>query len=325
MTEQILHLPVDKVVPDPHQPRRTFTEAELRELAESIKQDGLIQPVEVRPLNGSGQYMLIQGERRYRAHQLAGLPTIRAIVNNTPLTAVALGTRQYAENAHRQDLNPIDEAEWFAWMLKQTGEDGKKLTITRLAQLSGRNSTHINNRLKWLELEPAIQNMVRDGRLPKDIRAAHALLTISDGKVRMELAEALAERHATIPAIEAACGNVRKKLEAAQVGNNLLSNKNPMLALSVNGNSLSPNGRISNTTMRQMAQQMCAACSLSDLVTTSEPAWHLVMEAAGETCRACGMEDVLVCRECPGVELLRRIAGVMAANAREVNIKGRPS
>lgn len=106
---QLLALRVDAITPDPQQPRRTFPDETLNELAESIKQDGVIQPIEVTQVRPN-QYMIVHGERRWRAAQLAGLETIPAVVRRRSYDEVTRFVRQLVENIQREDLNDVDRA-----------------------------------------------------------------------------------------------------------------------------------------------------------------------------------------------------------------------
>ena len=150
-------IPVSAITPNPRQPRRTFDEDALEELAESIRQVGLLQPVVVRAA-GPGRYELIMGERRWRASQRAGLTEIGAIVKQTQdndLLRDAL-----IENLHRQQLDPLEEAAAYQQLLDDFGA-----THEELARKIGRSRPHISNTLRLLNLPPAVQKRVAAGVL----------------------------------------------------------------------------------------------------------------------------------------------------------------
>lgn len=145
---------VDSIVPNPYQPRKDFPEESLRELSESIRVEGLIQPIVVKPVDG-GRYQLIAGERRWQATRLAGLPTIRAIVDRKPdgldhLVAALL------ENLQREDLNPLDEAEAFAKLSRDFA-----LSHEEIARRMGRSRAAVSNALRLLNLPDEVQAAVR--------------------------------------------------------------------------------------------------------------------------------------------------------------------
>lgn len=149
-------IPVSSIEPHPGQPRRTFDEAALEELAASIEQRGVIQPIVVRP-NGH-RFQIVAGERRWRAAQRARLHEIPAIVRDfseAETLEVAL-----IENIQRADLNAIDEAAAYSRLLADYGHSQEAL-----GKLVGKSRSHIANLLRLLDLPPGVQAMVVDGRL----------------------------------------------------------------------------------------------------------------------------------------------------------------
>jgi len=152
----VVALELTQIQPNPLQPRRHFAPAGLEELAASIRAQGVLQPVLVRPA-GSG-YELIAGERRFRAAQLAGLERIPALVrtfNDERTFAVAL-----IENLQRADLNPVEQAQAF----QELGQRFR-LTQEQIAQQTGKDRTTIANALRLLRLEPSVLALVAEGRL----------------------------------------------------------------------------------------------------------------------------------------------------------------
>jgi ParB family transcriptional regulator, chromosome partitioning protein len=152
-----MELPLAQVVANPHQPRQTFSEESLAELAASIRSTGLIQPILVRKL-AEEQYQLIAGERRYRAAKLAGLSTIPALVRD--VDAVTQAQMALIENIQREDLNPIERALGYRTLIDQLG-----LTQAELAGRLGEDRSSVANFLRLLELAEPVKAMVRDGRL----------------------------------------------------------------------------------------------------------------------------------------------------------------
>src|SRR5687767_3746471 len=149
-------LPIAQIQPNPHQPRRSFDEASIADLAASIKSTGLIQPILVR--KAGQQYQLIAGERRLRAAKLAGLTTIPAIIRD--IDAVTQAQMALIENIQREDLNPIDRAQGYRTLIDQMG-----LTQAELAGRLGEDRSSIANFLRLLDLSESVKTMVRDGRL----------------------------------------------------------------------------------------------------------------------------------------------------------------
>ena len=150
-------VPVQAVSPNPNQPRVHFDEESLTELASSITEMGVLQPILVRPLD-DGEFELIAGERRWRAAQRAGLTTIPAVIR---LTDDATSVEQaLVENLHRQDLTALEEAAAYQQLLDDFG-----LTHDQVATRVGKSRSAITNSLRLLGLPPAVQHLLADGQL----------------------------------------------------------------------------------------------------------------------------------------------------------------
>lgn len=171
-------LPIDLVDPNPHQPRRQFTDANLAELADSIRANGVIQPIIVRAVGD--RYQLIAGERRLRASKLAGLPTIPGLVRDADELAQA--QMALVENIQREDLNPIDRALGYRTLVSELG-----LTQTDLANRLGEDRATIANHLRLLELPEAVQSLVRADKL--SLGHAKVICGVSDPAEQARLAE----------------------------------------------------------------------------------------------------------------------------------------
>lgn len=171
-------IPLGQIRPSPWQPRREFAETALRELAESIREQGVIQPLVVRPVEGG--FELIAGERRWRAAQLAGLTEAPALVRTaTDREVVELAL---IENLQRENLNPVEEAQGYA---RLGGEF--QLTQEQIAQKVGRSRAAVANALRLLQLPAPVQDAVREGRLSTG--HAKAILAVDDTLRRVALAD----------------------------------------------------------------------------------------------------------------------------------------
>ena len=157
-------LALDLLAPGPFQPRRQVDPAELAALADSIREQGVLQPILARPDPGNpGRYQIIAGERRWRAAQQAGLHEIPALVRMlTDLMAMAAAL---VENLQREDLNPIDEGEGYRRLIEEFD-----LTQERVAESVGKSRSHIANTMRLLKLPPTVQSELRKGA----ISAGHA-------------------------------------------------------------------------------------------------------------------------------------------------------
>ena len=167
--DTLRHLPVDALAPGKYQPRKTMDQAKLAELAESIKAQGVIQPIVVRDLGGQ-RYEIIAGERRWRASQLAGLseiPVVLREVDDRTVVAMAL-----IENIQREDLNPLEEATALQRLI-----DEFDLTHAQAADAVGRSRAAVSNLLRLLELPKEIRALVDTRAL--EMGHARALLTLA--------------------------------------------------------------------------------------------------------------------------------------------------
>ncbi|MEJ2576902.1 MAG: ParB/RepB/Spo0J family partition protein [Gammaproteobacteria bacterium] len=195
-------LAVDLIGRGRYQPRRDFDEDKLRELADSIAAQGVVQPVVVRPVSG-GRYELIAGERRWRAAQLAGLHEIPAVVREVDdQSAMAMAL---IENIQRADLNPLEEATALHRLLEEFG-----LTHQQAAQAVGKSRTTVTNLLRLLELNPDVKQLIDEGRL--EMGHARALLALKD-EAQSAAAAKVATRGLSVRETEAL---VRKLLAAEQ-------------------------------------------------------------------------------------------------------------
>ena len=155
--EELLEIPVENLQPGKHQPRRSFDPAALESLADSIKSQGVVQPIVVRPL-GPNQYEIVAGERRWRAAKQVGLKTVPAMVRqmaDRAAMAVAL-----VENIQRADLNPLEEAHALQRLIKEVG-----LTHEQCSEAVGRSRAAVTNLLRLFELNEDVQTLLRENQL----------------------------------------------------------------------------------------------------------------------------------------------------------------
>jgi ParB family chromosome partitioning protein len=154
--EQVIRVPVARVRPSPFQPRKDFSPESLQELAASIKEQGIVQPLIVRPQGGN--FELIAGERRWRAAQLAGLAEVPIIVRDADDRAVL--EMALIENLQRENLNPIEEAQGYSQLIGQF-----QLTQEEASVKVGKSRAVVANSLRLLKLAPELQDYVRQGRI----------------------------------------------------------------------------------------------------------------------------------------------------------------
>ena len=187
--DQLRELALDQLSPGRYQPRRTFDQEALEALAESIRAQGVVQPIVVRPLEGNpSRYEIVAGERRWRAARLAGLGTVPAVIRMIPdrsAMAVAL-----VENIQRADLNPLEEAEALRRLIDECG-----LTHEETAAAIGRSRAAVSNLLRLMDLEPAVQALVRENRLSM----GHAKVLVAvEGERQCALAQQVVEQSLSV-------------------------------------------------------------------------------------------------------------------------------
>jgi len=184
----VRNVDVERITPNPEQPRLVFDATSLEELAASIREHGVLQPILVRPLDG-GDYQLIAGERRWRASKAAGLETIPALVEEIDDdTALEISI---IENLQREDLSPLDEAAMYDRMVRDHG-----YSVRRLAQKIGKDKGYLENRLRLADAPEEIRELVS---LRKDtLSHAYELLKVDDPKKRKRLAAQVARGELTL-------------------------------------------------------------------------------------------------------------------------------
>jgi len=191
---QLIEITTASVVPNPNQPRTHFDEEALVELAASIAEMGVLQPILVRAIDDD-RFELIAGERRWRATQRAGLATIPAIVRTTSdLSSVE---QALVENLHRQDLTPLEEGAAYQQLLEDF-----ELTHEQLSERVGRSRSAITNTIRLLGLPPAVQGLLADGQLSAG--HARALLATPDRARQEELARRAVDEGWSVRAVEQA-------------------------------------------------------------------------------------------------------------------------
>ncbi|MFI9595591.1 ParB/RepB/Spo0J family partition protein [Nonomuraea sp. NPDC052265] len=180
------------IVPNPRQPREVFDGERLQELADSIREVGLLQPIVVRSVGG-GQYELIMGERRWRACQQVGLDPVPAIVRNTQDTDLLRDA--LIENLQREQLNALEEAAAYQQLL-----DDFQATHEQLASKVGRSRSHITNTLRLLNLPPEVQLRVAAGTISAG--HARALLGLNSAEEQVQLAKRIVAELLSVRAVE---------------------------------------------------------------------------------------------------------------------------
>ncbi len=186
-----IHVNINKVEPNRSQPRKDFDEESLQELAESIKQYGVIQPLVVQ--NRGDYYEIIAGERRWRAAKLAGLKQVPVLVKE--LTEQEMMEISLIENIQRENLNPIEEASAYKSLLQEF-----HLTQEDVAERVSKSRSAVTNSLRLLKLDERVQEMLVDRSI--NMGHARALLAVEDPEQQYELAQRVVEKHLSVREVE---------------------------------------------------------------------------------------------------------------------------
>ena len=193
----IQRINISQIIPNPSQPRKKFKDEDLKELSYSIKNQGLVQPIIVKPTT-ENQYQIIAGERRWRASQLIGAHEIDCVVKDLDDTNVLEAA--LIENIQREDLNVIEEASAYKGLI-----DIKKINNEALSKLIGKSSSHVSNILRLLELDEKIQQMVIDGDL--SMGHARALIGVPDA---IKKANEIIDKNLTVRQVEKITSEFKK-------------------------------------------------------------------------------------------------------------------
>ena len=260
-------IPVDKIIPNPEQPRRDFDPGELNLLAESIRRDGLILPIAVEETIGG--YILLDGERRWRAAKIAGLSEIEASVRS-PMNGGGSQERlmlALVANIQRSDLNPLEEAQAFA-RLRELG-----LSVQEICQRLGISNANVYTKLQILDLEPEIQEMFANRQIGVDPKMLTAIRSLPDAS-RVRIIRGLVQRNASNKGMLAACRRIGQAVQYRNPDSAVLPGDWSMVVLI--------DGEVPQN-LAKAARDVCRKCVLFE-----------------HACRS-------TCRDCPGVDLLKRL------------------
>ena len=204
-TSSISEIELSRIQPNPDQPRREFDDESLEELAASIREIGIVQPISLRQLD-NGTYQIIAGERRYRAALIAGLATVPAYIRTVEDEAVM--EMALVENIQREDLNAIEIALSFKKLMEQY-----KLTQEQLSERVGKKRTTVANYLRLLKLPAEVQIGLRDRII--DMGHARALLSVESAAVQLELYKAIVAEGLSVRKVEELARSMAQAADSA--------------------------------------------------------------------------------------------------------------
>lgn len=274
------------IIPNPQQPRVVFDDEELQSLANSIAERGLLQPIIVEKY-GENQYVIVDGERRFRAHKLLELQEIEAMVREATDDQSRAIDAMIA-NIQRADLNPIEEARSFQKMHEEFG-----MTFLNISRVCGVSYPLVTHRIQWLSMPTPIQELVASGKLPKSEKVFDALNQIDDLNVRIQIAMSAAKKHLSIQSIL----KVITRYLNIEHEKKSMSNGSPSMAQYVNKGGVTP-------------PPQWDAMREAGLV----PSWKIVRKASEITCRKCSLSYMAseeICGKCPVPEFLCQLEDII--------------
>lgn len=212
--DYITEIPASRIKANPYQPRKEFSRSALYDLANSIREYGILQPITVRPIRGENTYQLIAGERRLRAAKIAGLATLPAIVYNAcddDAAIIAL-----IENLQREELSFLEEAEGYYSLLMDHG-----MTQEEIARKVGKSQSAVANKVRLLKLPPMVKKILCDNKLSE--RHARALLRMCDEQLQLKALKIICERHCSVKEAEEIIDKMIEKYNQENEGKNCIS------------------------------------------------------------------------------------------------------
>jgi ParB family transcriptional regulator, chromosome partitioning protein len=294
---QFASIALDLIRPNPEQPRQIFDREKLEELAQSIREHGVIEAITIEPYGDS--FILHGGERRTIAARMAGLTHIPAIICE-PLNGTGPRTRlerALVENVQRESMTPVEEARAYRRLRDEFG-----LKVSDIAKKIGKSTTQITGRLAITDLEPEIQALIEQGLLSHFPDAVKAMLTLPAGPTRIKFCTAMAQRKPTIAIIVGAC----KKFLESRISQEFEKKSGRDFT--------SPAVEIATVNYPVKRPDWDALKQVGAL-----PQWSAIRETATATCDACALRSVASdanCRDCPLVDCIRRLIQAAHANAK---------
>ncbi len=219
----VIEMSLEKIIPNKNQPRNRFDEESLAELAESIKEFGVIQPIVVRKLDGVEKYEIVTGERRYRATKKVGISTIPSIVVKD-VDDISSLEMALIENIHRDNLSPMEKANTYKQLI-----DEFKITHDKLSKRIGKSRVSITNSLRLLTLPVEIQKLINEGKISEG--HARPILALSEEKEKIKLANLIIKNDLSVREAEKFAGRKKEQQEEAETKKILQFSKLPEISL----------------------------------------------------------------------------------------------
>jgi ParB family chromosome partitioning protein len=329
---QLKQIPIANIVPNPEQPRTLFDQTKLEELAASIQESGLEHPVTVEDL-GEGRFQLIDGERRWRAHQLSEMAEISAIVHpyrgEDPGARLTRLVSAVVSNEQADELSHVERARAYRRALDLAEEAGEKLSRAGLARKLGKSTGHVAGALQLLEFHGDLQEMVHRGEFSADPRVVKSMIKLPP-EIQLELAKRLLSRRASVKAMVAAAERMATTL-GLQPKIGRTKNYQPDAKIAAFKHTPTPalflalddvvglpkgEGTLPEGSLKRIALKLCSECDSLPAGVTAPPSWMMLQRGARQTCKACAFgtpdnRNLKICENCPAVNVLKIALGAM--------------
>ena len=282
-----MKIQIDEIQPNPQHPRKVFDQDALQELADSIKANGLIQPITVE--KHADHFILVSGERRLKAHQLLGMQEIEAhVIAPTNHNGQQLLLSAIVENLQREDINPIDEAR----ALKKLKDD-YGMSVREIGDALGKHETQVYQKLSLLEYDPEIIELVKDGKLARDQGLCFAIRAIPDKETRLQVANMIIDRQMPVRAAAKAALKIARVMKEKS---DLKKAASPAVLLAATRNDYD-----------ELSEKTPPPDWDIKVLAGDFPDWPMMHKAAVQTCDKCLLRSVAsveTCGECPLSEFL---------------------
>ena len=302
---EYVYLPPDALSLHPRNLRRVYQDKDVKKMAASIKKrKGVDQALLIVASERAGHYYVVDGNMRLAGAKLLGAasPKLKCEI------ITASQAEQYLIMAVTSELrfspDPISQALNYKRLIDEEG-----FTPQSIAEASGIHKVTVENRLGLLRLDPQIQHLVAEGRLPVSEAAVEAFLGVPNKEARIKLADRMARDGASVKTIVASCQRLTKRLAAASQ-EHPRGGAAPALGLGhkrSGGKSVPENKTLKWSTIRKAAKEICQECEMR-LKEAPEPLWTMVVHSAEETCGSCRVREVShACVQCPAVDIVQKL------------------
>lgn len=304
--DQLIYLSPDNLLTHPRNLRRFYPENQVSEMADSIRAAGGVKHALLIVPNGkAGHYFVVDGNMRLAGAKMLGKDCPRLKCEIVEESQAEQLLSMMITGKFRYDTDPVSDALHFQRLIDEEG-----LSVPQIWKATGIHSTVIYKRLELLKLDPEIQDLIGNRKLPADEHAVKAFLSISNSRARIKLAQRLARDGANIKTIVKSCERLNTQIQEVAATNIHKSSNESTAGTMALKEGISPVMRVKFSEIRKSAKAVCDKCDIksSALKFIPEPAWSLIAHVADAQCEKCNIKDIKnACEQCPAVEIIRKL------------------